>query len=275
MCRYKAEGRIRFRRGSVQAMYAPQRPGVCCGTRESAGRSTLGMATIGLAVGALLYFVVEQSSRQELPGLPDDAGNALMWSDFAAATLTLGAGFMLLFPCCSADLDTVSLRRERNVAAALLLFATVLTSITARVRDVNLKLRQDEAYVCGRIDDPLACPFQRVTLSEAYNTWRKGSEDITECWFNTSAVIPDAYTFGQQYFNATIFPTSNFADPDTYVRHPEYAPCFYYGCDEQCLPDQAAQQARLLRFEVLVSVVAFVGATVTLCTRTNYDVVAL
>ena len=243
----------------------------CCSTKQAAGRSTLGVATVAAFAGAAVYVLAEFGAREQIPGVPDD-GDALFWSDFAATLLAVAAGALLLFPemCCAVNTDLSSLRRERLVTSALLLFAVLLTSITARVRDVNMKLRQDESYVCGRFDDPLACPSQRVQLSEAYQTWRKGNEDVVECYFNTSSPNPMAFLWGEEYSNLTSLATSDFASADTYAAFPEYAPCFYYGCAESCTSGQRAFQTRMLRFEVLLSVVGFVCLTLALCTRAAY-----
>ena len=243
----------------------------CCSTKQAAGRCMLGLVTLVLFGGAAVFVAFEFMGRQQISGVPDD-GDALFWADLAAVALAVAAGLMLMFPelCCTVNVDLSSLRRERLMTAALLLAAVVLTSISARVRDVNMKLRQDESYVCGRFDDELACPSQRVQLSEAYQTWRTGNEDVVECYFNTSSLNPMAFVWGEEYANLTKLATANFASPDTYAAFPEYAPCFYYGCAEDCTPDQRAFQTRMLRFEVLLSVVGFVGLTLTLCTKSAY-----
>lgn len=243
----------------------------CCGSKQAAGRSTLGVAVFAVFAAAAVYVLVEFGGRQQIADAPDD-GDALFWADVAAAVLAVAAGIMLLFPemCCSINADVHSLRRERLATAALLLATVVLTSMTARVRDVNMKLRQDESYVCGRIDDPLACPSQRVQLSEAYQTWRTGNENVVECYFNTSSLNPQAFVWGKEFDNLTKLATANFASVDTYADFPEYAPCFYYGCAEDCTPGQRAFQTRMLRFEVLLSVVGFAALVLTLCTKTSY-----
>ena len=74
----------------------------CCGTRQDAGRATLGVITLLLSVAALVYLTIEFAGRTVLDGAPNDA-DALLWSDLASAALALLAGMLLLSPdcCCS------------------------------------------------------------------------------------------------------------------------------------------------------------------------------
>lgn len=246
----------------------------CCGTRQDAGRATLGVITLLLSVAALVYLTIEFAGRTVLDGAPNDA-DALLWSDLASAALALLAGMLLLSPdcCCSVGRHLHLLRRERTAAFGLLLVSVFLAGVvSARVRDHNMKTgRQDETYVCGRLDDPAACPSQRITLSNAYNKWRTSNPDAVECWFNTSSVHPESFVWGDAFRFATRFRTADFSQPDTYTTFTQYAPCFYYGCAETCLPEQRDFNVRLLRFEALMSVVWFALAVLAVCSRARYD----
>ena len=44
--------------------------------------------------------------------------------------------------------------------------------------------------------------------------------------------------WGDAFRFATRFRTADFSQPDTYTTFTQYAPCFYYGCAETCLPEQ-------------------------------------
>ena len=92
-----------------------------------------------------------------------------------------------------------------------------------------------------------ACPSRRVTLSDAYRRWEVANPDAVECWFNTSSVHPESFVWGAAFRFAARFRTADFRQPETYTAFEQYAPCFYYGCAEACLPDQRDFNARLLR----------------------------
>jgi len=248
--------------------------GRCCGTRQDGGRATLGVLTLLLSGAALVYLLVEFNARVVLPGVPNDA-DALLWSDMASAALALVAGMLLLSPdwCCSIGRHLHLLRRERTAAFGLLLVGAFLAGVvSARVRNHNMRVDgQDESYVCGRLDDPAACPSRRVTLSDAYRRWEVANPDAVECWFNTSSVHPESFVWGAAFRFAARFRNADFRQPETYTAFEQYAPCFYYGCAEACLPDQRDFNARLLRLEALMGVVWSVLAVLAVCARARYD----
>lgn len=225
----------------------------------------LGACAALLSAAAIAYLSWEMFTRTTLGVGVDDPGT-LLWVDVFAAVATMGAAVLLLLPgCCAADMARG--RVERRTAAFLLLTAAIATSITSRVRDLNISVTKDEAYACGRRDARDACPTQRVQISTAFAEWREGNENVDVCWLNTSAAVPEAFVWGAQYADATNLPTADFADPATYELHPEYAPCFYYACSAACLPEQREHNERLLRFETLATAVVFVGVFIALCVR--------
>lgn len=246
----------------------------CCGTPQDGGRSTLGVITLLLSAGALLYLLIEFTERTVLPGVPNDA-DALLWCDLASAALVLLAGMLLLSPdwCCSIGKHLHLLRRERVAAFGLMLLAAFLSGVvSARVRNHNMRNdRQDESYVCGRLDHPSACPSRRVTLSDAYNRWRLANAEATECWFNTSSVHPESFVWGAAFRFATRYRTADFSQEATYTTFEQFAPCFYYGCADACLPEQRDFNERLLRFEALMGVAWSVLAVLAVCARARYD----
>lgn len=241
----------------------------CCET--ACVRTLLGAAVVVVSGAAGLFFANEFFGRTVLQDVPNDA-EALMWADMSAAALALVAACLLLCDCCT----HVSYgRRERAAAFVLLVAAILLTTISASVRDLNMKNnRQDESYVCGRRDSVLACPSQRVKLSNPYAKWTKTHPDADECWFNTSSTNPDAFVWGKAFsYNTTaVFRTSDFSDPRTYELYPDYAPCFYYGCADACLPGQRDANDRLLRNEVRASVLWFLALLAVPCIATEYTV---
>ena len=120
-----------------------------------------------------------------------------------------------------------------------------------------------------------ACPSQRIKLSDPYNLWLRNNEEELVCWFNTTAVTPDAFLWGEEFEFAEAFPTADFGDPETYEKYPQYAPCFYYGCSKDCLPDVRAHNDSLLRLEVATTVFSVAGILLSLCGRTRSDYGAL
>ena len=213
----------------------------------------LGVCVAALSAAALAYLVWEMAARETVGGVDDPGG--LLWADLFAAAAAASAGGMVL------------LGNSRRTAAFLLLTAAIASSVTSRVRDLNVRTDPDEAYACGRREAVDACPTQRVQISAAFQEWREGNEDAKVCWLNTSAELPETFVWGRRYANATNLPTSDFAGRAVYELHPKYAPCFYWGCSAACLPEQRAHNERLLRFETLATVVAFVGVAFVLCVR--------
>lgn len=225
--------------------------------------------------GALVYTFTEMTSRVVLESASAvDGPGMLLWGDIVAASIIVCVGMLLFLPdCCRTNgaLSRQTLRRERNMIAFLLLVVTVITSITSRVRHLNMSTVHDESRVCGRRDAVDACPSQRIKLSEPYNLWLRNKEDELECWFNTTAPTPDAYLWGEAYEYAESYPTADFGDPDTYEKYPQYAPCFYYGCSADCLPNARAHNDTMLRLEVAVTVFSVAGIVLSLCGKTRYD----
>jgi len=249
-------------------------PAKCCGTKEDAGRSALAGTVLLGGGGALLYTMMEMSSRVVLDSDAQDGPGMLLWGDIVAASVVVFVSVLLFLPdCCRLDgaQSRQTLRRERNMIAFLLLAVTVITSITSRVRHLNMNTMHDESYACGRRDAADACPSQRIKLSDPYNLWLRNNEDESVCWFNTTAIVPDAFLWGEEFEYAESFPTADFSDPDTYDKYPQYAPCFYYGCAEDCLPDVRAELQTSLRLEVAITVFAVAGIVLSLCGKTNYE----
>lgn len=250
------------------------KPNRCCGTRESAGRSALAGFALAAGGGALAYFLAQMSARVVLDSDAQDGPGMLLWGDVVATFIVVCVGALLLLPdCCRFDgvQSRQTLRRERNMIASLLLVVAVTTSITSRVRHLNMSTAHDESHVCGRRDAADACPSQRIKISEPYELWRRNNEDEPVCWLNTSAPTPDAFLWGEMFSSAEVYPTADFEDTDTYEEYPQYAPCYYYGCAEDCLPDVRAQLNTALRLEVAITVFAVAGIVLSLCGKTNYD----
>ncbi len=249
-------------------------PAKCCGTREDAGRSALaGIVLLG-GGGALAYAMMEMSSRVVLDSGAQDGPGMLLWGDIVAASVVVFVSVLLFLPdCCRLDgaQSRQTLRRERNMIAFLLLVVAVITSITSRVRHLNMNTMHDESYVCGRRDAADACPSQRIKLSDPYNLWLRNNEDESVCWFNTTAVTPDAFLWGEEFEYAETFPTADFGDPETYEKYPQYAQCYYYGCSEDCLPNVRAHNDSMLRLEVAITVFSVAGIVLSLCGRTRND----
>lgn len=249
-------------------------PAKCCGTKEDAGRSALaGIVLLG-GGGMLAYAIMEMSSRVVLDSDAQDGPGMLLWGDIVAASVIVCVSVLLFLPdCCrmEAAQSRHTLRRERNMIAFLLLFVAVITSVSSRVRHLNMSTTHDESYVCGRRDAANACPSQRIKLSDPYNLWRRNNEDEPVCWLNTTAVTPNAFLWGEEFEYAETFPTADFGDPDTYEKYPQYAPCYYYGCSTDCLPNVRAQNDSMLRFEVAITVFSVAGIVLSLCGRTRND----
>lgn len=250
------------------------KPNACCGNKESAGRSALAGFALAAGGGALAYFLLQMSGREVLDSNAQDGPGMLLWGDVVASFVIVCAGALLLLPkCCrfNGAQSRQALRGERNMIAFLLLIVAVITSITSRVRHLNMGTMHDESHVCGRRDAADACPSQRIELSEPYDLWRRNNKDESVCWFNTTAIVPDAFLWGEEFEYAESFPTADFSDPDTYNKYPQYAQCFYYGCAEDCLPDVRAELETALRLEVAITVFAVAGIVLSLCGKTNYD----
>jgi len=246
----------------------------CCGTKEDAGRSALGGVVLLGGGGALAYAVVEMSSRVVLSSDVQDGPGVLLWGDIVAASIVVCVSALLFLPNCCRVLGAQSrqtLGRERNMIAFLLLAVAVITSITSRVRHLNMSTVQDESYACGRRDAADACPSQRVKLSNPYDLWLRNNEDELVCWFNTTAVAPDAFLWGKEFKYAESFPTADFGDPETYEKYPQYAPCYYYGCSKDCLPNVRAHNNTMLRLEVAITVFSVAGIVLSLCGRVRSD----
>jgi len=246
----------------------------CCGTREDAGRSALAGTVLLVGGGTLAYTLAEMSARVVLKTSAEDGPGMLLWGDAVAASIVVCVSVLLFLPdCCrfNGAQARQTLRRERNTIGFLLLAVAVITSITSRARHLNMSTSNDESRVCGRRDAVDACPSQRIKLSHPYDLWRRNNEDELVCWFNTTAVVPDAFLWGEQFEYAEAFPTADFGDPATYDAHPQYAPCYYYGCSKGCLPGVRAHHDSMLRIEVAVTLFAVLGIALSLCGKTNYD----
>ena len=130
-------------------------------------------------------------------------------------------------------------------------------STTARIRDVNWSTTPNDHQVCGARSTTNACPFQRAKLSDDYLNFLKANQPT--CWFNTTAPSVQAFTWGQQLNNASVYPTSDFSKVQTYKDHPEFAPCYFWGCGgAQCTPEMYNHHDVLLKLEVAV-IVIFIG----------------
>lgn len=249
-------------------------PAKCCGTKEDAGRSILAGAVLLGGGGALLYTMMEMSSRLVLDSDAHDGPQMLLWGDIVAASVVVFVSVLLFLPdCCRLDgaQSRQTLRRERNMIAFLLLAVTVITSVTSRVRHLNMNTAHDESYVCGRRDAVDACPSQRIKLSDSYNLWLRNNEEELVCWFNTTAPIPEAFIWGEEFEYAETFSTADFGNPETYKKYPQYAPCYYYGCSNDCLPGVRAHNNSMLRLEVAITVFSVAGIVLSLCGRTRYN----
>lgn len=249
----------------------------CCGTKEDAGRSTLAGMALLAGGGALAYAVVEMSSRVVLDSDAADGPGMLLWADVVAASILVCVSALLFLPdCCWMEgaQSRQTKRRERNMIAFLLLAVAVITSITSRVRHLNISTMHDESYACGRRDAADACPSQRIKLGDPYNLWLRNNEEELVCWFNTTAVTPDAFMWGEEFEYAETFPTADFGDPKTYEKYPQYAPCYYYGCSKDCLPSVNAHNDAMLRLEVAITVFSVAGIVLSLCggSRNEYGV---
>lgn len=246
--------------------------GKCCGTKEDAGRSALAGAVLLSGGSALFYAVMKMSSRVVLDSNAHDGPGMLLWGDIVAASVVVCVSVLLFLPdCCrlEAAQSRRALRRERNMIALLLLAVAVITSVTSRVRHLNLSTVHDESYVCGRRDAVDACPSQRIKLSDPYNLWRRNNQDETVCWLNTSAPTPDAFLWGETFSSSELYPTADFSDLKTYEKHPQYASCYYYGCSKDCLPGVREENESLMRLEVAITAFSVVGIVLSLCGRTR------
>lgn len=220
-----------------------------------------------------MYVYTQMSGRVVLAGDVEDTPGNLLLADMVALGIVVAVSLLLFLPdCCRFDgaRGRQALRRERVMIGFLLLATAVITSITSRVRHVNMSTVHDESHVCGRRDAVDACPSQRIKLSDPYNAWLRNNKDELVCWFNTSATSPDVFLWGEEYEYAETYPTADFGDPETYEKYPQYALCYYYGCAKDCLPDERAHNSSMLGLEVLVTVLAVAGIALSMCGRTKY-----
>ena len=220
-----------------------------------------------------MYAYVQMSNRVTLNVDAEDIPGSLLLADMVALGIVLAVSLLLYLPdCCRFEgaRGRQALRRERNMIGFLLLATAVITSVTSRVRHLNMSTAHDESRVCGRRDSVDACPSQRIRLSQSYDAWLRNNQEMTMCWFNTSAANPKLFLWGEEYEYASTFFTVDFGDPDTYDAYPQYAPCFYYGCAEECLPDVRAHNREMLALEVIITVLAVAGIALSMCGKTNY-----
>lgn len=248
-----------------------------CQHKEDAGRVVFGVFAAVFYGASAAYFVSEFGAMEtlDLPaGAPDNTSASLVWADLGATVVGVLGALAVLMPefCCGRGSESrVSFRRERFFVALLFLGATVIVSMTSRVRDNNINAEnQNENFVCSRRDAPDACPTSRVKLSEAFRLWGRVNDAEDECWYNVSAPFPESFVWGEEYEFSGAYPTADFSDPQTYERFDgKYAPCFWWGCG--CLPSQSAMQERLLRFEVLVQAISLAMTVLSLCLQSRYD----
>ena len=232
---------------------------------ESSGRIIAGVV-VGLLSGIfLILFLIEFSTRPtlDLPlsGLYEDTPLLLLWADIVALAAGFVASFLLLLPelCCETrDRDDPScrddFRRERNTAALVLIITVVVFSATARIRDVNLSTEKNDHQVCGARSSTYSCPTQRARLSNDYLDFLKAGQPT--CWFNTTAPITQAFTWGQAFNVASVYPTADFSKAETYEAFPEFANCYYWGCGGSlCTPKTHAHHDIMLKLEVAVAVI--------------------
>ena len=241
---------------------------------ESSGRIVAGVVIGLLSSVFLVIFMLEYLQRPTLDipasNLHEDTPLLLLWADMTALAAGFVSAFLLLLPelCCETrDEDDPTcredFRRERNTASLVLVITVVVFSVTARIRDVNVKTSMDDHHVCGARTSIYACPTQRAMLSEDYVDFLNVE---TTCWFNTTAEASSQFTWGADLKNASVYPTSDFSLKDTYVSYPEYANCFYWGCGGPlCNPEMFAHQEIMLKLEIAVAVL-FVGLVlVSMC----------
>lgn len=244
---------------------------------ESTGRLVAGSAVFTASIVFLIVILVQHSYKPVLQGnegqtMARDTPSLLFGVDVAAVSLAVVASFLLLLPelCCEArskdDPQSRSdARRERCTGSVVLVVAVVLLSASARIRDVNLSLDTEKHpnQVCGSQNLISSCPTSRVRLSEAYQNYLK-AEPVT-CWLNTSSPSSASFNWGESLRNATVFPTSDFSDPDTYVKYPEYAKCFYWGCSRECNKESFEYLETMLKLEVALAVFYTGFAVVFMC----------
>jgi len=247
-----------------------------CATAAEGGKTVFGIFGVCFFSASFVYFIIEFASLETLD-LPSDAPEntnlALLWTDFAACAVGFSGALVVLMPdfCCGeGSKERTVFRRERFFAALLFLIATLLVSMTSRVRDNNINQEgHNENFVCSRRDALDACPSSRVKLSEAFRLWSRANDPEDECWYNTSSSFPEAFTWGEEFEFSEAYATADFNDAETYEQYPDYAPCFWWGCGS-CLPSQRAMHERLLRYEVLVQVGSLVATALSLCLQSVY-----
>ena len=232
---------------------------------ESSGRIIAGVVIGLLSSVFLILFIIEFTTRPVLD-LPlstvyDDTPLLLLWADISALAAGFVSSFLLLLPelCCeSRDRDDPScredFRRERYTASLVLIITVVVFSTTARVRDVNLSTKPNDHQVCGARSSTYACPTQRVALNEAYLNFLKAGNPT--CWFNTTAPSAQAFTWGEELKDASVYPTADFSDVQTYRTYPRYANCYFWGCGgTSCTPEVYNHHDIMLKLEIAVAVI--------------------
>lgn len=239
---------------------------------ESAGRIT---ASVVVGLASFVFFVVFLVEYTNRPVLVDadtlsgrDTPSLLLGADIAATLVGCASSVLLLLPevCCEVrrkddPRSRSDARRERCTGAVVLVVSVVVLSATARVRDVNIS--PEEHHVCGTKGSVASCPTTRVNLSPAYVNWLKA--EPPSCWLNTSSPMSSSFTWGKDQSNLSFYPTSDFSDPNTYLKHPEYSKCFYWGCSELCNKESFNQQQTMLALEVALAIIYTGFAVVFMC----------
>ena len=182
-----------------------------CATAADAGRSVFGVFGVIFFAASFVYFIVEFASLEtlDLPSnAPENTNLTLLWTDFAACAVGFCGALVVLMPefCCGeGSKERTVFRRERFFAALLFLIATVLVSMTSRVRDNNVNQEgHNENFVCSRRDALDACPSSRVK-QRAVSTVEPLEQSDDECWYNTSSSFPELFTWGEEYeFSETL-----------------------------------------------------------------------
>lgn len=245
----------------------------CAG--ESSGRIIAGTVIGLLSTVFLILFLIEFSTRPtlDLPSssLYEDTPYLLLWADISALAAGFISSFLLLLPelCCeSRDRDDPScrddFRRERSTAALILIVTVVVFSMTARIRDVNISTKPNDHRVCGAQSSIYSCPTQRATLSEDYVNFLNARQPT--CWFNTTAQSAQAFTWGEELKDASVYPTSDFSKVETYKAHPRFANCYFWGCGGTlCTPEVYNHHALMLKLEVVTAIIFTGLILVTLC----------